>query len=42
MTTRLGREQQSRDWPYPGDLAGSLEKGRPESEIIPVCRPIGS
>ena len=24
MTTRYGPEQQSRDWPYPSDLAGFL------------------
>jgi hypothetical protein len=28
MTTRLGPEQQSRDWPYPTDLAGFLEAVR--------------
>jgi hypothetical protein len=25
MTTRYGPEQQSRDWPYPTELAGFLE-----------------
>jgi hypothetical protein len=28
MTTRYGPEQQSRDWPYPTDLAGFLEPVR--------------
>jgi hypothetical protein len=28
MTTRLGPEQQSRDWPYPTDLAGFLQAVR--------------
>jgi hypothetical protein len=28
MTTRYGPEQQSRQWPYPGDLDGFLEAVR--------------
>ena len=32
MTTRLGHEQQSRDWPYPTDLAGFLEAVRADPD----------
>ena len=32
MTTRLGPEQQSRDWPYPTDLAGFLEAVRADPD----------
>ncbi len=32
MTTHLGPEQQSRDWPYPSDLAGFLEAVRADPD----------